>query len=248
MQRSLFCLVALVLAAPLAPTGVGAAMSDEITLGEHMAAMLRAGRSVVSKNQALINDPNKGDKGIDGDSLIRDAVAIYTARMGAPPMADTLPEPERHLMQALMDSMREIVDEHEAEIDTPGLGFKGFIPAVYGRLVGERFEEKVGTEALLKVTAPENLVRNRKALPDDWEKMVIDTHFLSPDWTKGESYTEQAEVHGRPAFRMLMPEYYDASCLTCHGKPAGELDVTGYPKEGASEGDLGGAISITLFE
>jgi hypothetical protein len=26
------------------------------------------------------------------------------------------------------------------------------------------------------------------------------------------------------------------------------MDITGYPKEGASEGDLGGIISITLFQ
>jgi hypothetical protein len=45
----------------------------------------------------------------------------------------------------------------------------------------------------------------------------------------------------------MVPEYYVPSCLTCHGGPAGELDVTGYPKEGAHEGDLGGVISIGLI-
>ena len=38
-----------------------------------------------------------------------------------------------------------------------------------------------------------------------------------------------------------------AGCLTCHGEPKGEIDVTGYPKEGGKLGDLGGVISITLF-
>jgi hypothetical protein len=47
---------------------------------------------------------------------------------------------------------------------------------------------------------------------------------------------------------MLVPEYYVASCLSCHGQPAGEMDITGYPKEGGQEGDLGAAISITIFE
>ena len=59
---------------------------------------------------------------------------------------------------------------------------------------------------------------------------------------------EVAEVDGRPAFRMLLPEYYTDSCLTCHGEPKGEIDVTGYPKEGGKAGDLGGAISIVLFK
>jgi hypothetical protein len=46
----------------------------------------------------------------------------------------------------------------------------------------------------------------------------------------------------------MMPEYYGASCLSCHGQPKGEVDITGYPKEGAAAGDLSGAISITIFK
>ncbi len=209
---------------------------------------MRAGRSVVSGHQDLINDPAIGDKGIDGDSVVEEAIAIYTKSTGAPPISADTSEQERRLTEALIESMREIVDEHEAEIDMQGLGFKGFIPAVYGRLVSERFNEKVGTEALMKVTAPDDLVRNRKALADDWERGVIEAHLITPDWPKGRAFVEQVDVKGRPAFRMLMPEYYSASCLTCHGEPAGEVDVTGYPKEGGHEGDLAGAISITLFE
>jgi hypothetical protein len=54
-------------------------------------------------------------------------------------------------------------------------------------------------------------------------------------------------VEGREAFRFLVPEYYQESCLSCHGQPQGELDITGYPKEGGEEGALGGVISVTLF-
>jgi hypothetical protein len=133
-------------------------------------------------------------------------------------------------------------------IDMKGVGFKGFIPATFARLVNERFEEKVGDKAKIKVTAPEDLIRNRKARPDEWEQHVIEQDFLSAGWPKGKSFTENVEVNGRPSFRMLIPEYYSASCLTCHGGPKGEVDVTGYPKEGKAEGDLGGAISITLFK
>ena len=40
--------------------------------------------------------------------------------------------------------------------------------------------------------------------------------------------------------------YLTDSCLECHGAPAGELDVTGFPKEGLSAGDIGGAVSISM--
>ena len=50
------------------------------------------------------------------------------------------------------------------------------------------------------------------------------------------------------AFRVMVPEYYSASCLSCHGSPKGETDITGYPKEGGHENDLGGVISLTLYK
>lgn len=44
---------------------------------------------------------------------------------------------------------------------------------------------------------------------------------------------------------VVMPIYYTAACLTCHGEPEGDLDISGYPKEGAHEGDLAGAITVS---
>ncbi len=248
MRRWLVLILVLAMCGPVHAQDAGADTDSEAALGQHLATLLRAGRSVISAHQDLINDPSIGDKGVDGDSVIAEATAIYVERTGRQPLSDDTPERERRLTEALIAAMREVVDEHEAEIDTPGIGFKAFIPAVYGRLVAERFAQKMGREALLKLTAPEDIVRNRKALPDAWESEVLETQFARPDWHKGEAFTEQVEVGGRPAFRMLMPEYYSASCLSCHGEPAGEVDVTGYPKEGQAEGDLAGAISITLFE
>jgi hypothetical protein len=39
---------------------------------------------------------------------------------------------------------------------------------------------------------------------------------------------------------------YTKDCLTCHGSPVGQIDISGYPKEGAEEGDLAGAISVSV--
>ncbi|MGZ9189868.1 MAG: c-type heme family protein, partial [Nitrospira sp.] len=54
-------------------------------------------------------------------------------------------------------------------------------------------------------------------------------------------------VDGGKAVRVLLPLYYGKGCLGCHGVPKGETDVSGYKKEGAKEGDLGGAISVKLL-
>lgn len=238
----------LVLAALCAPVLATTAGEKDIATGTRLADLLRSGRSVVSNHQGLINDPAVGAKNLTGQKLVDEAVALYEKRVGKPPIDDAMSADERRLVEAQIAAMREVIDDNQQLIDTKGLGFKGFIPALFGRLVNERFEEKVGDLAHMKVTAPVDLVRNRTARPDAWEKEVIETRFLKPDWPKGKPYTEEVRNDGRAEFRMLIPEYYSASCLSCHGKPKGELDITGYPKEGGSEGDLSGAISITLFK
>ncbi|MCA8881259.1 MAG: DUF3365 domain-containing protein [Rhodobacteraceae bacterium] len=241
--------IAFGLAIQAAPGGAFAQETDvQIDEGNRLAAILRAGRTVVSSNQDLINDPGIGDKGLSGDAFLEQVTAAYVAANGVEPLGPDLTAEERQLTQAQLDAMAEIVDENQQLINTPDLGFKGFIPAVFARLVNERFGEKVGDIARVKVTAPPDLVRNRKARPDPWEASVISEKFLSPEWTGGQAWSEQVTQDGRAVFRMLIPEYYSASCLTCHGEPKGEVDVTGFPKEGGHEGDLGGAISITLYE
>ncbi len=237
----------LAMAAFCLSAGIVSATEDDIVTGDRLAAMLRAARGVVSSHQSLINDPAVGEKNLTGDSVMSEAIDLYIEREGEPPSNDSVTPQEVELFEAQIAAIREIVDENQAMIDEKGVGFKGFIPAVFARLVNERFAEKVGDKALTKVTAPVELVRNRKARPDDWERQIIETRFLGSDWPKGQAYTEEVDKDGRKAFRMLIPEYYSASCLTCHGQPKGEVDVTGYPKEGGAEGDLAGAISITLF-
>ena len=73
------------------------------------------------------------------------------------------------LFQAQMAAIEEVMDEAQESINQPGVGFKGFVPAIFARMVNERFKEKVGDRAEIKVTAPAVLVRNRMARPDDWE-------------------------------------------------------------------------------
>jgi len=220
----------------------------DIATGKRLAEFLRDARAVISNNQKLINDPARADKHLDGDRVTEQTVALYTENIGEGPLAGQMSARDRRLVEAQMAALHEVVDEHQDDINRPGVGFKGFVPALFARLMNERFAEKAGTEARIRVTAPEELVRNRKALPDQWETMVITKVFSDPAREKGAAYIESAEVDGRPAFRMLIPEYYTASCLVCHGTPKGEIDITGYPKEGGKVGDLGGAISIVLFK
>jgi len=228
--------------------GPAQANDDDATVARDLAEMLRAGRSVISNNQARINDPNLGDKGLDGQQVLQQAVAIYREATGRDPASIDPATRRGRLLQAEMAAMSEVMDSNQSTINQPGVGFKAFIPAVFGRLVSEAFNKRVPGEAEMKVTAPRELVRNRRARPDAWENDVIVKHFQAPNWPKGEPYAATVATGGRNSFRIMVPEYYAASCLSCHGGKKGEMDITGYPKEGAKEGDLGGVISFVLFQ
>jgi hypothetical protein len=231
----------------LAGSAPAMASSEEEEIALNLANLLRAGRAVISAKQELINDPTIGDKGLTGDAVLAETIARFTASTGTDPTAVDPDSPMGELFQAQMAAIEEVMDETQGSINQPGVGFKGFVPAIFARMVNERFKEKVGDRAEIKVTAPAVLVRNRMARPDDWESQHIEKQLLSPDWPEGQMFSTMAQSDGRDAFRMLVPEYYTAGCLTCHGEPKGEIDVTGYPKEGGKLGDLGGVISITIF-
>lgn len=220
---------------------------DDAAIAKSLATMLRAGRTVISRNQDKINDPKIGDKGLDGKTVLAEAVKIYKETDGVDPAAIDPKSRHGKLLRMEMDAIVEVLDGHQQTINRQGVGFKGFIPAVFGRQVSESFGRRAVGLAEMKVTAPPKLVRNQKARADEWEGAVIQTKLMSATWPKDKIFSEVAKSKGKDAYRTAMPEYYAASCLSCHGSPAGEIDITGYPKEGAAVGDLGAVISITLY-
>jgi uncharacterized protein DUF3365 len=221
--------------------------SDDDMIARSLAEMLRDARAIVSDNQSAINDPELGDKGLSAKVVLDQAMQTYKRNSGVDPMSIDPNSRHGRLLRAMMAAITEVMDANQSTINAKGIGFKAFIPAVFGRLVAESFARLAHGEAELKVTAPRKLVRNRKALPDGFEERIIKTKLEDASWPHSQPYSEMTDAKGRPAYRVMVPEYYTASCLSCHGGPKGELDITGYPKEGASENDLGGVISLTLY-
>jgi hypothetical protein len=233
----------------IASTAIAAppAAEEDAMVAKSLAQMLQAARTVISNHQDLINNPDIGDKHLTGPVVLDQAVKSYAAAMGVDPAAIDPNSRQGRLLRKMMAAIVAATDENQATINQKGTGFKGFIPAVFARLVSENFNQMAQREAEVKVTAPAELVRNRKARPDAWEAEIMKTKLLDSQWPKGQSYSAVVDTNNRPAFRIAVPEYYAASCLVCHGSPKGEMDLTGYPKEGGKLGDLGAVISITLY-
>ncbi|HEY9347520.1 MAG TPA: DUF3365 domain-containing protein, partial [Inquilinus sp.] len=223
-----------VLAAGLPP--LLAAGQDDVDAALSLAEFLRSARTVISGNQARINDPGLGDKGLTGDAVVAAAIQNMITTTGVDPRKVDPKSEKGRLLAAMAQAVKEVMDANQPVINEKGEGFKGFVPAVFARLATEQFRRDQSGRAEIKVTAPPELVRNRKASPDAFETDVIRTKFQSPGWTRDAVYAATTTVDGRPATRVLVPEYYGADCLVCHGMPKGEIDITGYPKEGASLG------------
>lgn len=129
------------------------------------------------------------------------------------------------------------MSDAQAVINQRGVGYKNFIPATFGSQAAWRFSAK--SDVRLKQTTLNP--RNVKNQPDAYEEEVLRRLISRSD----RSAVSDVVDDGR-TLRLLTPIYYSKECLQCHGQPAGEPDISGYPKEGAQEGDLAGAISVRI--
>lgn len=214
--------------------------SNEAETAEYLIKLVKTGRVVVSENQALINDATKGDKGFTPEVFGQKTSQTFLQKtkidLTKPPTNELT-----RLLHALLESGKEVVADAQIVINKQGLGFKGFLPAVWNRRTGENFQEKTGIR--LKLTNED--YRNPKNKPDEFEMEILKL-FADPSYPKGKEYSRVVTVSGKSMLRYMSPEYASKACLSCHGEPKGERDITGGKKEGWKDGGLAGAISLIL--
>jgi len=214
--------------------------ANEAETGELLIKLVQAGRVVVTENQELINDASKGDKGFTSKVFEGKQIVKFKEKTSID-LSKPDGSSQTRLLLALLEAGKEVVEDNQFKINKQGIGFKGFIPAVWGRLAGERFGHKTGIK--LKLTNMDYRFPGNK--PDEFEAEVLKL-FADASYPKGKEYTRMTVVNGKPALRLMAPEYAGAKCLGCHGEPAGERDITGNKKEGWKEGGLAGAISLVI--
>ena len=219
---------------------------DAIETGRLLAILLDAGRVTVGGNLALINDPAKGDKGFTPEVFEKQLIEKYKERT-AVDLANLkdakVPEMAKKLLPQLVEASKSTVADNQAVINKQGVGFKGFIPATFGTQAAAKFSDKFGV--YLKQTTHAGLLRNPKNKADDFEAAVL-KKFADPAYPHQGDKVISETVDAGKSLRVMLPLFYGKGCLACHGDPKGEKDISGYAKEGAKEGDLGGAISVQL--
>lgn len=141
-----------------------------------------------------------------------------------------------------MDAMWEFMASNQDRLEqisyTEDGIYQGLHCAIVGRSIGLLFTSQSEYETRFVNFDP----RNAADAPDEFEAAALNA-FKEEGLAE---YYEVTEYEGEEVFRYLAPMTIEENCLDCHGEPKGEIDVTGFPKEGWSIGDNGGAISIIM--
>lgn len=222
---------------------------DESTVRETarlLAILLDSGRVTVGNNQELINDPTQGDKHFTPEEFAAQTILLFKQRTGHDlnQLASAqLPAMAKPLLERLLKDSMTTIGTYQTVINVKGIKYKGLIPATFATETGARFQLWSGL--YLKQTAPDHLVRNPKNKADSFESAAMSKMSESTFARDGEQVMSGVTDEGK-SLRVLLPLFYVSSCMSCHGDPKGERDITGYAREGARVGSLGGAISVKL--
>jgi hypothetical protein len=231
------------LACALAWSGIGSAQAhrtESEQTAHYLASLLDVGRLVVERNQALINDPQKGDKGFTPESFERQVIEEFYRQTAVDlnRLPSDLPSLARAQLPLLLQSSKEVIADAQFVINQRGIGYKNFIPATFGSQAARKFSNR--SHVKIKQTALNP--RNLKNTPDAYEEQALKRLAAQP--ASNTPITEW--IDDGKTLRVLTPIYYSQDCLVCHGNPKGILDMSGYLREGARDGDLAGAISIQI--
>lgn len=201
----------------------------------YIADVIVAGRGIVASNQGRINDPEKGDKGFTPDKVAEMIRAKFKEMTGT--NVDALPSDTRDIVEEVINAAKLSIQMNQPRINEKGKGYKGYIPAVFGRETGQILKGKCNI--FIKQTTFK--YRNAYNQPDPFEQKVL-KKFEESGHPNGEGYGEF--VGGN--YRYLQPIYIKKACLKCHGEPKGSIDPAGRKREGYKVGDLRGAISVNF--
>jgi general secretion pathway protein A len=258
MASRLRCVIALVLACAVAgwASNEGACAKDRQpesgvplqtileleTTARLLAVLLDSGRNVVNEHQVELDEHTKMDKEFSPDMFERQLVDVFRSRTGADLRdleAARIPVRAKKLLKDLVVVSTQVVAEAQPEINRRDTGLKEFIPAIFGSRVSTRFTERTHVRLKQTALAP----RNPLNAPDAVERTALEA-FADPSYPLEKVISEVTAKSG--SLRLMFPLYTTRKCLDCHGDPKGELDRTGYPREGLKLGQNAGAISVVI--
>jgi general secretion pathway protein A len=212
------------------------------TTARLLAVLLDSGRNVINEHQVLFDEQDQTGKNFTTDLFERQLLEVFRSRSGIDLQdfeAARIPAEAKKLLKELVVVSKHVVAEAHAEVNRPGGGHKELIPATFGARVAARFTER--THVRMKQTAL--VPRNPLNAPDAVERAALEA-FADPSYPREKVISEVTAKS--KSLDLMFPLYTTRKCLECHGDPKGEVDHTGYAREGLRLGQNAGAISVVI--
>lgn len=207
-----------------------------------LAILLDCGRAVVNEHQAWFIGDGNSDDAFTPENFEYRLRVLFRERSGVD-FGDfdsvNLPPSAKRLVRELVLVSKRVATSEQVRLRGHPHREMGLIPALFGAKVAMQFGERTGVR--MKQTAL--LARNPSNTPDTMERQALEM-FADPAYPREKVISEMTARD--PVLRLMFPLYMTRQCLDCHGTPKGELDKTGYPKEGLKLGDNAGAISVII--
>ena len=141
-----------------------------------------------------------------------------------------------------MDAVWDYVDQNQpaanAYVQEFGEVARGLVCVTAVKSIARDFNRDNDGEIRVVALNP----RNKEDSPDEFEQQALQA--FDADAALQEYSGVGMSEDGVETYYYLRPRRVAASCLSCHGDPAGETDPLGYKKEGLAEGAVKGAVSI----
>jgi len=233
------------------------AQADDVVVHDkesitEIAKVYHASMVYIFNKQSLINSSTQNKDGLFGQSFIGKIQSTYKVMFNQPFPKQT----DKHISNLLTLMMLVMEDNRTLLLDND-IGFKGFIPAIFAFQLSQKFKER-GFGLNIKFTNFEDRVRNKLNSPDYWEENALTT--LKERSIK-EVYDNDTSFEGMAALRYMRAVEITPMCLNCHGVPQDNpvnservkeqwhhKDKTGFLMEGWKLGELGGGISVVLYQ
>jgi hypothetical protein len=212
------------------------------TTARLLAVLLDSGRNVINEHQVLFDDQGQTEKDFTADQFERQLLEVFRSRSGIDLQdldAARIPAEAKKLLKELVFLSKQVVAEAQAEVIRPGGGHKELIPAIFGVRVAARFTERTHVRLKQTALAP----RNPLNAPDAVERTALEA-FADSSYPLEKVISEVTAKS--KSLRLMFPLYTTRKCLECHGDPKGEVDRTGYAREGLRLGQNAGAISVVI--
>lgn len=150
---------------------------------------------------------------------------------------------QAYILSQEMSAIWDFISVNQTKINTDSDGshnFKGLHCSVAGTSVGALFSSR--TDYVIRYVS--DTPRNPQNRADDLEVEALEAFRGDDSLVEYTSYEPMKD--DALYYRYVIPLKMDSSCESCHGFPVGEVDETGYPKEGMEDGDIVGAASISI--